>query len=175
MNMNFLARFFRSAVRLLIVCGALVVMSSTGAEADVFDTIREAMSTLKAETGKLGAPRAEAGVLSFGPTQINGNFEIVDAIKAKYNCTATLFVKEGNGFVRVSTNVMKDGKRAVGTPLDPKGPAIAAISKDQSYYGIADILGVQYSTGYEPMKNEAGETVGVYYVGFAVEAGTLEL
>ena len=46
--------------------------------------------------------------------------------------------------------------------------------KNESYYGMADILGTQYTTGYEPIKNAAGETVGVYYIGFMVEAGTLD-
>lgn len=174
MNMQLSTRVIRFVVQLCFVCIPMVLVSGIRAEADVFDTIREAMASLKAETGKLGEPKAEGGVLSFGSTRMNDNYQIVDDIKAKYNCTATLFVREGKGFVRVSTNVMKDGKRAVGTPLDPQGPAIASINEDASYYGIADILGAQYSTGYEPMKNAAGETVGVYYIGFAVEAGTLE-
>ena len=42
----------------------------------------------------------------------------------------------GNDFVRVATNVKKDdGSRAIGTVLDPKGKAIAAISKGASFYG----------------------------------------
>ena len=32
-----------------------------------------------------------------------------------------------------------------------------------------DILGKKYEAGYEPVKNAAGETIGVYYVGFLLE------
>lgn len=170
------SKYYVISIVQLCFIGLIVSCASFAkAETDVFDTIKEAMGVLKKETTKLGEPKVEGSVLSFGSTKLNDNFQIVDDVKSKFDCTATLFVKVGEGFVRVSTNVMKDGKRAVGTPLDPKGPAIAAIGRNESYYGIAEILGTQYSTGYEPMKNSAGEIVGVYYIGFKVEAGTIEL
>jgi hypothetical protein len=76
-------------------------------------------------------------------------------------------VKSGDDFVRVATNVMKDdGSRAVGTILDPKGKAIAAIRSGNPYYGEADILGKPYVTAYEPIRDKAGEIVGIYYVGY---------
>jgi hypothetical protein len=94
----------------------------------------------------------------------------VDNLKEKHKCTATFFAKKGDGFIRIATNVIKDdGSRAVGTVLDPKGPAIAAIKKNEAYYGIADILGKKYETGYEPIKNAAEEIVGVYYIGYLLE------
>lgn len=174
MNNNTSKRCIKSITQLCLI-GLLISWASFAkAEADVFAKIEEAMAVLKSETTKLGDPKIDGSTLSFGTTKLNDNFQIVDDVKSKFGCTATLFVKSGDGFVRVSTNVMKEGKRAVGTPLDPKGPAIAALKKNESYYGIADILGTQYSTGYEPMKNSAGETVGVYYIGFKIEAGTIE-
>jgi hypothetical protein len=55
---------------------------------------------------------------------------------------ATIFVKSGDEFIRVATNVKKDdGSRAIGTILDPKGRAIAAIAKSKIYYGESGILG----------------------------------
>ena len=173
---NNTSKFCIKAIAQLCCVGLIIGCASfVKAEADVFERIKEAMGALKTETTKLGEPKADGSTLTFGTTKLNDNFQIVDDVKSKFGCTATLFVKSGDGFVRVSTNVMKEGKRAVGTPLDPKGPAIAALKKNESYYGIADILGTQYSTGYEPMKNSAGETVGVYYIGFKIEAGTIEL
>jgi hypothetical protein len=50
--------------------------------------------------------------------------------------------------------------------LDPNGQAIAAIRKGEVFYGVVDILGSQYDTGYEPIKSAAGEIIGVYYVGY---------
>ena len=68
---------------------------------------------------------------------------------------------------RVATNMKRDnGSRAIRTVLDPKGSAFAMISKDQAYFGDANILGKPYVTGYEPIKDASGKTVGVYFVGF---------
>jgi hypothetical protein len=123
-----------------------------------------------AECAKLGAPKQEGTGLFFGGTKMNGNYALVDSLHEKHKCTATLFVRKGEGFIRISTNVIKDdGTRAVGTMLDPKGPAIAAITKNEAYYGFADILGKKYETGYEPVKNGAGEIIGVYYIGYLAD------
>jgi hypothetical protein len=81
--------------------------------------------------------------------------------------TATLFVKAGDEYIRVSTNVKKDdGSRAIGTILDPSGPVIAKIKKGEAYYGEATILGKPYVTGYDPIKDGSGEVIGIYYVGY---------
>jgi hypothetical protein len=131
--------------------------------------IKDAMAAMKESAAKLGVPKLDGASLLFGTAKINDNFEVVDSLKSKFGCTATFFVKKGDAFVRISTNVMKDGKRAIGTPLDPSGPAIAAIKQGKGYCGIVDILGKLYDTGYEPIKNAKGETIGIYYIGYLME------
>jgi hypothetical protein len=70
----------------------------------------------------------------------------------------------------VATNVKKsDGSRAIGTILDPKGPAIEMIKKGEAFYGQATILGIPYITGYEPIKDASGKVIGIYYVGYMVQ------
>lgn len=159
------------SMAMLFVWGLVASGMSLTANADTAFTakVKEAMSAMKADAGKLGAPKVEGDSLFFGTTKINGNFELVDSLKSRFGGTATFFVKKGNGFVRVSTNVMKDGNRAVGTQLDPSGPAMAAIRQGNAYYGIVDILGKLYDTGYEPIKTAKGEIIGVYYVGHLME------
>jgi len=131
--------------------------------------IKDAMHEMKENAAKLGKPKLEGDSLFFGSTKINGDYTLVDALKTKYGCTATFFAKKGNAFIRVSTNVMKDGKRAIGTPLDPAGPANAANQQGNAYYGMVDILGKIYDTGYEPIKSASGEVIGIYYIGFLME------
>jgi hypothetical protein len=98
---------------------------------------------------------------------MNNNFVLVNEVQKEAGGTATIFVKSGDEFVRVATNVKKDdGSRAIGTILDPKGKAIAAILKGERYYGEADILGKPYVTGYEPIRDASGNVIGVYYVGY---------
>ena len=74
-------------------------------------------------------------------------------------------MKQDAKFIRVSTNVIRDGKRALGTELDPKGPVYPLVSKGESYYGKADILGKPYDTGYEPILDANKQVIGVYFVG----------
>ena len=77
-----------------------------------------------------------------------------------------MFVKDGEEFVRVSTNVLKDdGTRAIGTQL-ARNKAYEAISKGNLFCGDVEILGSPYDTCYEPIKDAAGKILGAYYVGF---------
>jgi hypothetical protein len=124
-----------------------------------------AMAKLKLRAAGLGTPSVSGGVLSFGSTTVNGDFGVVDAVAAEFGCTATFFAANGGSFVRVSTNVIKDGKRAVGTQLDPNGPVIVRVRDGRSFAGVVDILGDRYDTIYEPIVDTKGVVVGVYYVG----------
>ncbi len=162
MKKDLLAKRMHLSVILLVyvfLAGCMQTVDKSG-------MIKEALQDMKNDLIALGEPQLVNDTLIFGSTKMNGNYEIVDAIKARYECTATLFMKKGDGFVRISTNIMKDGTRAVGTLLDSKGPVIKAIQKGEAFYGNVDILGSQYETGYEPIKNAAGEIIGIYYAGF---------
>ncbi|WP_204848374.1 Cache 3/Cache 2 fusion domain-containing protein [Rhodopila globiformis] len=140
------------------------------------DRIKVSMAALKAKTAKLGPPKIEgtapvAGkdvqALYFGTTKMNNFFEVVDEVVKENGGTATLFVKNGNDFVRVATNVKKDdGSRAIGTVLDPNGPVFPMIQKGDAYYGDTTILGKPYITGYDPIKDASGKVIGIYYVGY---------
>jgi hypothetical protein len=153
-----------------------ILIPSTGQAQN--SRIEKSMESLKEKTAKLGAPRIEgqdpvggkdAPALYFGSTKLNNDFTIVDEVsdEDERGMTATLFVKGKDGeFIRVSTNVPKpDGSgRAIGTVLS--GPALEAIQAGKDYYGKVPILGTPYVTGYEPIKDESGETIGIYYVGY---------
>ena len=163
------SRTTRRDVILYAVLAASLGLAGTPAQAADDAKVKTAMQTLKDETAKLGSPKLDGEALYFGSTKINDNFAIVDDVKAKHGATATLFAKKGNNFVRVSTNVQKDGARAVGTILDPSGPAYAALNQGNAFYGMVDILGKIFDTGYEPIKSDAGAIIGIYYVGYAME------
>jgi hypothetical protein len=138
--------------------------------------VKNAMHELQSGAEKLGPPKIDgtdtvAGkqvpAIYFGSTKMNNNFDLVDQAVEKAGGTATIFVKSGDEFVRVTTNVKKDdGSRAIGTVLDPKGKAIQSISKNEPFYGEVDILGKPYITGYEPIRDGANNVIGIYYVGY---------
>ena len=138
--------------------------------------VQTSMELLKAKAQKLGPAKLEGKSavgdkevpqIYFGGTEMNNNFALVDEVQKEMGGTATIFVKSGDQFVRVATNVRKDdGSRAVGTVLDPKGKVIVAIMKNEPFYGEVDILGKPYVTGYEPIRDAANDVIGIYYVGY---------
>jgi lipid-A-disaccharide synthase-like uncharacterized protein len=143
------------------------------------DVVSKSMADLIATVQRLGAPRLEGKDpvegkdvpgLYFGATKMNKFFDVVDEVAKENGGTATLFVKAGDEYVRVATNVKKDdGSRAIGTILDPSGPAIEKIKKGEAYYGEAAILGKPYLTGYEPIRDASDNVIGIYYVGYALK------
>jgi methyl-accepting chemotaxis protein len=103
-----------------------------------------------------------------------GNFDIVDYVTRLDKGTATIFSKDGDRFVRIATNVMKDdGSRAVGTELNQTTKAYAALLRGQVFYGVVDILGNPYITGYEPLNAKNGDYIGITYVGYKAELPVL--
>ena len=161
---------------LLAFTADFLVQSPARMFAGPAEDVEAAMQLLKSKAATLGAPgvNGEDAVvgrivpaLHFGATKMNNNFVLVDEVQKQAGGTATIFVRNGDEFVRVATNVKKDdGSRAIGTILDPKGKAIAAIAKGESYFGEADILGKPYVAGYEPIRDATGNVIGVYYVGY---------
>ena len=94
---------------------------------------------------------------------------VIDWLAAGLNPgVATLFVKAGDEYVRVATNLKNaDGTRAIGTILDPNGPVIGKINKGEAFYGDARVLGKPYVAGYEPIRDAANQVIGIYFVGYA--------
>lgn len=159
-----------------VVAVAASPLLRVSAHAQDLDKVHKSMDLLKAETAKLGAPKLDgtdpvagkaAPALYFGSTKINNNFDVVDDVVKQMGGTATLFVKSGDEYVRVSTNVKKDdGSRAIGTILDPKGKAIVSINKNEAFFGDVTILDHPYITGYDPIHDASGAVIGIYYVGY---------
>jgi len=146
--------------------------------------VENSLKVLKHSAADLGTPSL-AGVvpvdgrdvpgLYLGESLINNDFELVDQLVELMDGTATLFVRDGQDFVRVSTNVQQaDGSRAIGTRLDPNGPVVELIRQGQRYVGHVDILGRPFLTGYEPIFDESGDVVGIWYVGYSADMRELE-
>ena len=163
----------------LIAAAMVIVMAAPvqAADMDFQAKVKKSMSLLKENLNKLGAPKLGALEVAsttvpsiyFGSAMINGNFNVVDEVTKEMGGTATVFVKAGDEYVRVSTNVLKDdGTRAIGTQL-AHNAAYKAINEGQAFYGQVEILGKPYETGYEPIKDASGKTIGIYYVGYKMQ------
>jgi methyl-accepting chemotaxis protein len=151
----------------------------------MLERVHNSMRLLRRESDALGLPASgpeitisgrQANELLFGNRPQANTFQLVDSVTATMDGTATLFSSSGDDFVRVSTNVKKDdGSRATGTQLDPHGPAIAEIRKGLAFYGVVDILGNPYVTGYEPIYDGRNpKPIGIWYVGYKTDLESLD-
>lgn len=105
-------------------------------------------------------------VLFSGGTPLNANYDIVDNFSNSKQCVATLFVRQDDDFVRVTTSLLDTrGQRVVGTKLDRKSPAWQAVTAGESSFGTAQLFGKFYETCYMPIKDEAGKVIGCKFVG----------
>lgn len=160
----------KHTLRLAASCLLALGMASAALANDPKATIAD----LDARLSKIGAAKLDGTekigdktvpVIYFGERKINGNYDVVDAIRKAHNATATVFVKDGDEFVRVSTNVLTpEGKRGVGTVL-ARNKAYEAVSKGQQFCGPIDVLGTAFDACYNPIKDGSGKIIGVSYIG----------
>ncbi|PWE45807.1 methyl-accepting chemotaxis protein [Pseudomonas prosekii] len=105
--------------------------------------------------------------LHLGSEVLNNNFQEVDEFKQMTAGVATVFVRSGEDFIRVSTSLSKqDGTRAIGTLLDHAHPAYARLIAGQSYVGRALLFERSYMTQYTPVRDTSGKVIAVLFVGF---------
>ncbi|MEZ9236122.1 methyl-accepting chemotaxis protein [Shewanella sp. 10N.286.52.A9] len=108
--------------------------------------------------------------------QINATKSKVDRFSNLTGGTATIFVKDGDDFLRISTSLKKaDGKRALATYLGSSHPGYQTLINGNEYEGYAKLFGKDYMTVYRPIKNASNEVIGILYIGFDITASISEL
>jgi two-component system NtrC family sensor kinase len=124
----------------------------------------KAASSVMDDNGRL------LGVL-YGGILINRSYKIVDRVKEivykeeKYKGretgTATIFQHD----LRISTNVRDElGERAIGTRVSNEVNQ-AVLVEGKAWIDRAFVVNDWYITAYEPIKNLAGNIIGILYVG----------
>ena len=160
-------------MKLTILAATAAVMIAAFTTAHAYDP-KATQADLDARLAKIGAPKIDGTdkigdktvpALFFGARKINNNYDVVDSVRKVHNATATVFVKDGDEFVRVSTNVLTpEGKRGVGTQL-ARNKAYEAVIKGEMFCGPIDVLGTAFDACYNPIKDAGGKIVGVSYIG----------
>lgn len=142
------------------------------AKIGILDTPRASPELFDPREGSAGiallssAPIRDAAGNPVGATiafhMFNNDFTLVDRIKQLAGIdTATIFL----GDLRVSTNVMaEEGERAIGTRLSEEVSQVV-LEQGKEYVGPAFVVNEDYVTRYDPLKNQAGEVIGILYVG----------
>ena len=101
--------------------------------------------------------------------QVNNNIDIVENYAKLTGGNATVFMRDGDDFFRITTSLKKsDGQRAIGTYLGKKHPGYQPLMNGQSYEGYAKLFGNEYMTVYQPIKNKQNQVIGILYIGFNI-------
>ncbi|MDG9759184.1 methyl-accepting chemotaxis protein [Pseudomonas sediminis] len=105
--------------------------------------------------------------LYLSATRLNNDFSEVDDFTRMTAGVATVFVRDGEEFVRITTSLTKqDGTRALGTVLDHQHPAYQKLLAGQGYVGRALLFDRFYMTQYTPVRDTGGRVIAVLFVGF---------
>ena len=114
---------------------------------------------------------AQTGTLAQAGTTLNGNFALVDQFSEDTGGVATVFARKGDDFVRITTSLRDlKGERVMNTQLDRLHPAYPLLLAGQPYVGRAQLFGKPYMTAYTPLRDAAGQVVGILFVGTDLSA-----
>jgi methyl-accepting chemotaxis protein len=155
---------------LLVICLSISVVAVNNMKAQInaaaMQKVQSDQATGLAIINALypGQWQVKDGTLYKGTVKINDHTEIVDKIGTMTSDTVTIFAQD----TRVTTNVMRDGKRAVGTKASSQVADIV-LKQGQTYSGEAEVVGVKYQTFYTPLRDSQGTIIGMFYVGASKE------
>jgi len=118
-------------------------------------------------TQRIAVGNMQTPVLKTGGETLNLNFGIIDRFSTISGAIATIFVRDGDDFVRISTSLKNEkGERAIGTRLDHNHPAYAALRANKTFTGKATLFGRDYITHYLPVHDASGTVIAAFFVGF---------
>ena len=111
-----------------------------------------------------------------GDLSIINNLQLVDKFRKDTGALATVFLRQGDDFVRVTTSVVDlSGKRAIGSLLDRNSKTYAALSAGENYHNVVNLFGTDYLGFYTPLKNSAQQVFGGIFVGIPISRAKEEI
>ncbi|OHY97148.1 methyl-accepting chemotaxis protein [Salinicola sp. MIT1003] len=109
--------------------------------------------------------------LKDGLEVLNDNTWKLDRFNNQTGTPATIFARDGDDFVRISTSLKNEnGERAMGTLLSRDSKSYARLMANQPYTGLTTLFGTDYITKYQPIQDKDGKVVGAMFVGVDVSA-----
>lgn len=99
---------------------------------------------------------------------------IVDKIKESTGAIASIFLLNNNKLIRVSTNVVKDNKRAEGTYISSDSEIYNKIINNEQYCGKTIFEGESYITIYKPLLDKNKNVIGAIALGYKILNDYLE-
>ena len=101
------------------------------------------------------------GSITTGTDLTSADHAFVERLKKEFGTECTIF----QGDTRVTTTLMKDGQRAVGTKIDNPKVLDSVLAKGQQFQDVNTILEKEYDTAYWPVKDHTGKIAGMFFIG----------
>ena len=169
-----------SAINVLTIAGKDGRVVGRGHSDKAGDSVLGQVNVKKALAGEASAGVEEGTVVKFSmragvPLKLEGEIvgsittgadlssdtKFVDHIKEIFGTECTIF----QGDTRVSTTIVKDGQRAIGTKMDNPKVIEAVLQQGKSFQNINTILGRGYNTSYWPLRDIEGRIAGMLFIG----------
>jgi methyl-accepting chemotaxis protein len=126
-------------------------------------------------TQKIPVGAQDTLTLRCGTRVLNLDLNLVDAFTAQNGAVATVFARQGDDFVRVTTSLHNEqGQRMLGTLLGNTHPGYTLLRSGQAYVGKATLFGRDYMTAYQPLVAD-GEVIGLLFIGAEFTEGLAAL
>lgn len=139
----------------------------------LFNVLQQEFGTFEIDTSNLSEfNNYQVPTMMVDKHPINMDFSKVDKFTKATKATATVFVKIGDEFLRVSTSLRKkNGERAINTFLNKNSDAYKSIMQKKRYLGENILFGKNYMTIYDPIFDNNQELIGILYMGFDFTEG----
>lgn len=136
-------------------------------EEKLYSDVNAMNSYIQYKYGKLKMTNGE--LTSQTGESVAKDIEIVDKVLQDLSDVATIYVKKGDEFEIVSTNIRDENNQRITGTLQKDQDAYKSLIKDKVYDGITIVNGKQYKSTYALIVGQSGKTIGVLFVGMSIE------
>ncbi|MEO3680974.1 methyl-accepting chemotaxis protein [Shewanella vesiculosa] len=150
------------------------MLSSAKRSSDILRTLYPGQFSI--ENKSVDVLGVKTPVLLHDNEQVNNENNNVDRFSQLTGGVATIFARDNDDFVRVSTSLKKtDGNRALGTYLGVNHPGYKQLISGEKYEGYAKLFGKDYMTIYSPVKDSSGKVNAILFIGYDISQSILQI